>query len=249
MPDDIQPEGQPMHDAQSREAPSTDQPMLTPVEARVLGCLMEKQRTTPDAYPLTLNALVTACNQKSARNPVLNLTLGEVGHAVNALRDRGLVSSQFSGRTERYEQLLDKRQELTRQMQALLCLLMLRGPLTVGELRSHAGRMAEFENLEEVAYRLERLAQRTPPLVTRLPRAPGKREERYAHLLCGAPAIDPEPEPASRVADAPGRMAELEARVEHLENQLEQLWTLTGLADQRPEPKAGSAPPGTGQPD
>ncbi|MGC9457428.1 MAG: YceH family protein [Halothiobacillaceae bacterium] len=195
---------------------ASEAPLLNPVEARVLGCLMEKQRTTPDAYPLTLNALVTACNQKSARNPVMNLTSGEVGHAVNALRDRGLVSGHFAGRTERYEQQLDKRHDLTRQMQALLCLLMLRGPMTVGELRSHAGRMADFENLEEVTYRLERLAQRTPPLVTRLPREPGKREERYAHLLCGEPDIDPASSRSGASTDG-DLLAELQARVERLE--------------------------------
>lgn len=211
--------------------------LLTAVEARVLGCLMEKQRTTPDVYPLTLNALVQACNQKTSRDPVMQLSTGEVGHVVNTLRDRGLIHASFAGRTERYDHKMASGYGLDRAEQALIATLMLRGPQTSGELRINAGRMADFADLAAVESALEGLAGREPPLVVRLPRLPGQREERYAQLLCGpvetAAAV---PAPAAR-ASAPaetGRMAELEAEVARLRAELDALWELTGLADRRP---------------
>ena len=120
------------------------EPMLTAEEARVLGCLMEKQRTTPDQYPLTLNALVSACNQKTSRHPVMNLTPGQVGHTVGQLRDRGLIHASFSGRAERYDHKLAGTFLIDRRAQALLCSLMLRGPQTPGELRTNAARLADL---------------------------------------------------------------------------------------------------------
>ncbi len=164
--------------------------MLTPIEARVLGCLMEKQRTTPDQYPLTLNALVTACNQKSARDPVMKLTPGEVGHCVGQLRDRGLVHAGFTGRSERFDHKLTGHFMLDRQQQALLCVLMLRGPQTTGELRTHCTRLADFDSLAAVQTSLDQLAHHNPPLVRELPRQPGMREQRFAHLLCGEPSME-----------------------------------------------------------
>lgn len=172
------------------DEPERDEAMLTPIEARVLGCLMEKQRTTPDQYPLTLNALVTACNQKSAREPVMKLTPGEVGHCVGQLRDRGLVHAGFTGRSERFDHKLTGHFMLDRQQQALLCVLMLRGPQTTGELRTHCGRLADFDSLAAVQTSLEQLAHHNPPLVRELPRQPGLREQRFAHLLCGAPSME-----------------------------------------------------------
>lgn len=172
------------------DEPERDEAMLTPIEARVLGCLMEKQRTTPDQYPLTLNALVAACNQKSAREPVMKLTPGEVGHCVGQLRDRGLVHAGFTGRSERFDHKLTGHFMLDRQQQALLCVLMLRGPQTTGELRTHCARLADFDSLAAVQTALDQLARHNPPLVRELPRQPGMREQRFAHLLCGEPSME-----------------------------------------------------------
>lgn len=212
---------------------------LTPAEARVIGCLMEKQRTTPEQYPLTLNALVNACNQKSSRHPVMQLETGEVGHTVNQLRDRGLVHASFSGRTERYDHKMVGTYHLSRQEQAVLAVLMLRGPQTLGELRTNTARMAEFPDLGAVGDTLRSLMERSPALVMELPRLPGRREERYAHLLCGEPPA--ESIPAAATTTTPGtqapaqgsRLAALESEVARLREELDRLWELTGLADQR----------------
>lgn len=218
--------------------PDQDQIQLTPVEARVLGCLMEKQRTTPDQYPLTLNALTTACNQKSSRHPVMSLEQGEVGHTVNALRDRDLIHASFSGRTERYDHRMGGALHLKREGLAVLTVLILRGPQTLGEIRTNSGRLAEFQNLDAVAQTIADLAERTPPLVTELPRAPGRREERYAHLLCGTP--DPEPVvsvpradtgPAAVTRDQ--RIDAMEEELTRLRGEIERIWELTGLAERR----------------
>ncbi|MBK5929514.1 DUF480 domain-containing protein [Halochromatium salexigens] len=174
--------------------------MLTPIEARVLGCLMEKERTTPDQYPLTLNGLVTACNQKSARDPVMKLTPGEVGHCVGQLRDRGLVHASSNGRSERFDHKLTGHFMLDRQQQALLSVLMLRGPQTTGELRTHCARLAEFAGLNAVQISLDQLAHHNPPLVRELPRQPGMREQRFVHLLCGEPKLAP-PRPAAATSE------------------------------------------------
>ncbi len=226
MTDEIQ------QDARQEET-STD---LTPVEARVLGCLMEKQRTTPDTYPLTLNALVQACNQKTSRNPVMQLEVGEVGHTVNELRDRGLIHASFAGRAERYDHKMASNYHLSRQEQALMCALMLRGPQTAGELRTNAARMAEFADLPTLEEALTGLAEREPPLVTRLPRLPGKREERYGQLLCGEiEQQEPAAAPVATYSDPRNdRIATLEAQVARLRQELDTLWELTGLSSQRP---------------
>lgn len=205
-------------DAEPREA------LLTPLEARVLGCLMEKQRTTPDQYPLTLNALVTACNQKSARDPVMKLTQGEVGHCVGQLRDRGLVHASLTGRSERFDHKLTGHFMLDRQQQALLCVLMLRGPQTPGELRTHCARLADFDSLTAVQGSLDQLARHNPPLVRELARQPGMREQRYVHLLCG----EPSPETIANAAStghpphqAPGtEMQAFAERIDRLETEV-----------------------------
>jgi uncharacterized protein len=217
-------------------------PQLSSIEARILACLMEKQRTTPDQYPLTLNALVLACNQKTSRDPVMNLELGEVGHVVNTLRDRNLIYASFAGRTERYDHKLASSFHLDRQEQAILCTLMLRGPQTLGELRTNTGRMAEFADLPAVADSVRRLGERSAPLVTQLSHLPGKREDRFAHLLCGAPQQEaqvPGTDPAVRPAAArqdprDERIAALEAEIASLRAEVAALWELTGLADRRP---------------
>ena len=215
---------------------------LTQIEARILACLMEKQRTTPDQYPLTLNALVLACNQETSRDPVMSLEVGEVGHVVNTLRDRGLIHASFAGRTERYDHKMASGFRLDRQEQAVLCTLMLRGPQTLGELRINTGRMAEFADLPAVAEAVRRLSSRDTPLVVQLAHLPGKREDRFAHLLCGEPVqelavplAEPDGSPAAGRRDPrEDRIAALEAQVAALSAQLDALWALTGLADQRP---------------
>jgi hypothetical protein len=201
------------------------EPLLSPLEARVLGCLMEKQRTTPDQYPLTLNALVSACNQKTSRHPVMQLTPGEVGHTVNVLRDRGLIHASFSGRTERYDHKLAGTYLLDRRQLGLLCALMLRGPQTPGELRTNAARLADLPDLATVQETLASLEQHDPPLVRELPRQAGAREQRFAHLLCGepkleAPAASPTRKDDTGDAALAHRVAELEERVTALEEAL-----------------------------
>lgn len=218
---------------------SASDALLTPLEARVIACLMEKQRTTPDQYPLTLNGLVSACNQKSARHPVMNLTPGEIGHTLNRLRDRGLIHVSLNGRTERYDHKLVGTFFLSREEQALLCVLMLRGPQTPGELRTNSARLAEFADLDAVAKTLRGLAARDQSLVVELPRLPGKREERYAHLLCGQPSAEEMTCTESNAASSSAGTAQdsrievLEAEIADLRRDLDRLWELTGLAARR----------------
>ncbi len=218
-------------------------PPLTPVEARILGCLMEKQRTTPEQYPLTLNALVAACNQKSSRHPVMQLEAGEVGHTVNRLRDRGLIHAALASRTERYDHKMVGTYHLSREEQAVLAVLMLRGPQTLGELRTHGARLAELPDLGAVSQALRGLMERSPSLVMELPRAPGRREERYLHLLCGTPGMEdlaalaaagaPAAAAVGAAGEADGRIEALEGEVARLREELDRLWELTGLADRR----------------
>jgi len=159
--------------------------LLNAVEARILGCLVEKEATTPDAYPLTLNSLVLACNQKTSRDPVTNLNPGEVEHALRQMEVRGLVKSQHSARAGRYAHRMEAVLSLTRQQTALLALLMLRGPQTLHELLGRSERWAKFEGVDDVQHALERLAAREPAFAMKLPRGSGQREDRYGHLLCG----------------------------------------------------------------
>jgi uncharacterized protein YceH (UPF0502 family) len=201
---------------------TTPLPQLSPVEARIVASLVEKEATTPDSYPLTVNAIVLACNQKTAREPTMDLEPGEVGHALRQLEVRGWVKSQHGSRAERYAHRLEAMLSLTRAQAALLALLMLRGPQTAYELLARSERLAQFNGVDDVQYALERLSQRTPPLVVALPRQPGQRGDRYAHLLSGEPDIPESPVAVSggspgslaeRVAALEQRMAELEARL------------------------------------
>jgi len=164
--------------------------MLSAHESRLLGCLMEKQMTTPDYYPLTLKALTAACNQKSSRVPVMNLTASEVGGLVNELRARGLATARMDGRADRFEQHLSRKLAISTKERAVLCVLMLRGALTLNEIRINTGRMVSFDSNEELQTLLQSLMDRDEPLLVRIPRASGQREDRYAHLLCGKPEID-----------------------------------------------------------
>lgn len=196
---------------------------LTPIQVRVLGCLMEKKESTPDHYPLTLNALRNACNQKSSRYPVVSYSEGEVGHTIRELEAMGLVREEWGARVPKYEHLANKVLELHSKGIALMCTLMLRGPQTPGELKTHTHRLFEFDDLDDVQFALQHLADHEPPMVTALPRQPGQKEERYAHLLSGEPDI---PVPAAAPATAipstglETRVAQLEAALEEIRSRL-----------------------------
>jgi uncharacterized protein YceH (UPF0502 family) len=197
------------------DAPSEWTP-LNAAEARVLGCLIEKQATTPDLYPLTVNATQAAANQKTARDPVMALSPGDVNHALRQLEQRGIAKQTFSSRAERYEHRAGQAFDLTQPQVVLLGLLLLRGAQTVHELLARSERMAKFDGAEDVHHQLERLAQHRPALAQRIPRGPGQREDRYAHLLCGpldAAVL------AARASSTQGPVAvpALEARIEALE--------------------------------
>ncbi len=206
---------------------------LTAEEIRVLGCLVEKQMTTPDYYPLTQNALKAACNQSTSRDPVMSLDDGEVIAAVNGLRDRRLVRAVHAPgqRAVKYRHVLDEAIGVEGPAGALLAVLLLRGDQTAGELRSRTGRYHEFGSLAEVTLALEDLARREPPLVEVLDRAPGEKESRWRHLLAadgrpepapaepaaaGAAPSDPGDGLAGEVAALRVEVAELRARVEAL---------------------------------
>jgi len=203
---------------------------LTAVEIRILGSLIEKQLTTPETYPLTLNSLVTACNQKTSREPVMDLTPGQVGQALRRLEGEQMVRLQMGSRADRWEQRLDKALELVKPQWVLLGLLFLRGPQTLNELLTRSQRMHDFDDTEEVRHQLERLAARQ--FVMLVERQPGQREDRYMHLL--GSAADLEAAIASSGRQASGgrgehsaqdesRIAELEARVAALEERLARL--------------------------
>jgi len=179
---------------------------LTPIQVRVLGCLMEKKETTPDQYPLTLNSLRNACNQKSSRDPVTNYTEGEVGHTVRELESMDLVSEVWGSRVSRYEHKAPQALGLHSKGIALLAVLMLRGPQTLGELRNNSTRMYAFDDLDDVQYALQKLSEHEPPLIMALPRQAGQKEGRFAHLLSGEPDI-PEPSRPARAPAATGRQS------------------------------------------
>jgi len=192
------------------------------VEIRVLGALIEKQRTTPDVYPLSLNSLRLACNQSTNRDPVVDYDEPTIREALQRLSRRGWVrlASGASSRAIKYRQLLDDALGLVPSEVAVLGVLMLRGPQTLGELKSRSERLHRFGSLDDVATTLTRLSDRE--LVVRLPRRPGQKEERYAHLL--GPGGETSPEPAAgETLDADGRLDELEQRVTRLEEQLDEV--------------------------
>jgi uncharacterized protein YceH (UPF0502 family) len=192
---------------------------LTPIQVRVLGCLMEKKETTPDQYPLTLNALRNACNQKTSRYPVVNYSEGEVGHTLRELEAMDLVSEEWGARVPKYQHLANKALNLHSQGIALIASLMLRGPQTLNELKINSHRLFDFGDLDDVQFALGHLIEREPSIVASLPRQPGQKEGRYAHLLSGEPDIPV----ASTQAAAPRPSTGLENRVDELELELEVL--------------------------
>ena len=205
----------------------TDEAAPTPlgaIEARILGCLIEKQATTPEQYPLTANAVQAACNQKTSREPVMELEAGEIGHALREMEGRGLVRSVHGSRAQRYEHRFATVYSVTTRQQALLALLLLRGPQTLAELHARSERLAEPTDLDGVRQTLERLITRTPALVLNLGRASGQREDRYMHLLCGPVAAAASSHAAGGESEpAPARRASLEARLDALEAEVADL--------------------------
>jgi len=175
--------------------------VLNEVECRVLGSLVEKETTTPEYYPLSMNALVNACNQKSNREPVMDLDESAVREALHSLEGQSLVRSvsPADSRVTKYEHRLQEAFNFYRHETAILCLLLLRGPQTPGELRSRSERMHSFDDLTAVQSSLQHLMKREPPLVKSLPRQPGTKETRYAHLLSGD-VVQAEPEPTVQTA-------------------------------------------------
>lgn len=194
---------------------------LTPLECRVLGCLLEKQLSTPDVYPLSMNTLVNACNQSSNREPVLSVTELDVQGAVEALLARGLAE-HWPGRVRKIAHTAQPTWNLSVQEAALLAELLLRGPQTPGELRTNTRRMYAFPDLAELEGCLAALMEADPPLAQRLPRAPGARETRMVHLLAGPTTMDAAP-PQPSAPSTPGRIDQLEADLASLRRELAEL--------------------------
>jgi uncharacterized protein YceH (UPF0502 family) len=219
--------------------PITQPLHLSPSQARVLGALVEKEVTTPDYYPLSLNALINACNQLSNREPVMRLDEEEVRLALRRLEEQGLAGRArgADGRVTKYEHWLGEAFNFTRAETALICVLLLRGPQTPGELRGRTDRLHRFDEIGEVLAALQKLSERDPSLVAMLPRQPGTKESRYAHLLSGPVEFALPPEqafaPRAVVQQAPrtlsddpadeDRIAQLEAKVAELQQKVEAL--------------------------
>jgi len=195
--------------------------ILTDIETRVLGSLIEKQVTTPEYYPLTLNALTLACNQKNNRHPVTAYSENQVSDALETLREKNLTYVFYgsTSRVPKYKHVMPEVMHLSHPEVALMCVLMLRGSQTLGELRGNGARLHEFSGLEEVETTLNELITRDEPLVARLPRQPGQKEGRFAHLLSGEIDLETIPEP-ERV---PSRRSGLEEKVEMLAAEVEKL--------------------------
>ena len=196
---------------------------LNEIEARVLGCLVEKSLTTPDLYPLTMNALVNACNQKSSRDPVMNVEIGEVGHALHTLQEKNLARVEHGARTLRYAHTADAALNLTPRSLAVIALLLLRGPQTLGELYTRSDRLADFPEVAALGDTLERLIAREQPLVMRIGRGAGQREDRYMHLLGGPLSAEMLAPAGANAEREPSRLQALESRVEALEQALAEL--------------------------
>jgi len=219
----------PLGTLRSIEADSLDSIVLNAEEARVLGCLMEKEMTTPDYYPLTLNSLVSASNQKSSRDPIVEYDSNQVQATLDRLKEKRLVNriTSSDSRVPRFRHIANDALRLNKERAAAICVLLLRGAQTVGEIRQRTNRMYDFASLAEVEDTLEELSSRdTLKLVVQLPRQTGTKESRYAHLLTGEPdeALLTAPTPTASSpskAQLESRVAELEARLEELQDQFE----------------------------
>jgi len=198
--------------------------MLDEKEVRILGCLIEKEMTTPDYYPLSLNAVVTACNQRSNRNPVVTYDEATVEKCLASLQQEGFVQVTHAAgsRVHKYLHTFLDRFDLSAQEMAVLCELMIRGPQTTGELRAHAGRISAIESLEAVETILQTLADQSPSLVAKLEREPGKKERRYMHLLSGMPSAEKTEAPAAS-EERPLDARTNEERIARIEEELMQV--------------------------
>jgi len=202
---------------------------LTPLEARVIGVLVEKQHTVPDTYPLTLNALTSGCNQKTARSPVMNVTEAEVLTAIDSLKRLSLVMEGSSSRVPRFEHNLNRVLGIPTQAAALLTTLFLRGPQTAAELRLNSARLHGFADISSVEAFLDELAANEPPRVVKLPRTPGERESRWMHLLCGEITLNDAPERGA--ADESFSPSEFEALKAEQKQMAEELTRLRALIE------------------
>ena len=209
------------------------EPQLNAIETRVLGVLMEKQQTTPDAYPLTLNSLVIGCNQKTSREPVTNYTSGDIQHCVRELADKKLIHIDPTGRADRYSQRLTNALSLDKSKQALLNVMLLRGPQTVHELLTRTQRMQNFENDQEVEDILDELCHQNPPMNQRVAKQTGQRDDRFVHLLSGEPDlsaiaskrsqnnVNVSPQANKQLEALQTKVAELEKKVDFLVKELD----------------------------
>lgn len=218
--------------------------LLNAIEARVLGALMEKQLTTPDQYPLTLNSLLLACNQKTSREPISNYESGQVQRCVSELQDRQLLSVDYGNRAARYDQRLTRVLSVDKATQAILTVLLLRGPQTVAEILTRTQRMTEFGNHQALEEKLQQLCAKTKPHVVHIPRQAGQREDRYTHLLCGAPDLTAIAAMQNSVSTSnrssnndehnvqlEQKIQQLESRIELLEKQVATLMDLNGVSN------------------
>jgi uncharacterized protein YceH (UPF0502 family) len=235
------------------DSPHEEPALLNAIEARVLGSLMEKQLTTPDQYPLTLNSLLLACNQKTSREPISNYESGAVQRAVSELQDRNFISVDYGNRAARYDQRLTRVLSVDKPTQAILTVMLLRGPQTVAEILTRTQRMAEFASPQALEEKLQQLCAKTKPLVVHIPRQIGQREDRYMHLLCGKPdlaaiaAMQNSPvSPGTSSSNSSGKNSGgndeqtaqleqkiqlLESRIELLEKQVATLMDLNGVSN------------------
>ena len=216
-------------DSENTESTQTDaaeQALLSDIECRVLGTLMEKQLGTPDAYPLTVNSLLGAANQKTNREPVSNYQQGEIVRSLRELESRRLVRYEMGARSEKYEQRFTNEYQLSKKQQALLSVMMLRGPQTINELITRTQRLCEFSDRDNMLLSLERLTQGESPMVILIPRQSGQREDRYGHILCGT--VKMPQTTASATPKSNSEVNKLRSEVELLRNQLETLYQLTG---------------------
>jgi len=204
---------------------------LSLLETRVLGTLYEKQHTVPDSYPLTLNALVSGCNQKTSRSPVMEASDAEVQAAIDSLKSANLVIETSGGRAQRYSHNVERVFQVPSQSAAILTVLMLRGPQTAGELRINCERMHSFSDISAVQGFLDELAARPAgALVVELPRVPGSRENRWAHLLSGAPNVEVTKTPEAPAGDIKATVARLESELAELREQVARIAKQLGIS-------------------
>jgi uncharacterized protein len=224
-----------MEDLVNTSDTPTAEEMLDTIEARVLGALMEKQLTTPDAYPLTLNSLALACNQKTSREPVTNYENGALQRCLSALQDRSLVEADYSGRAQRYGQRLTRVLSVDKATQAILTVLLLRGPQTAAEILNRTQRMFDFSRSETLEEKLAQLCAKTTPYVIHIPKQAGQREDRYMHLLCGAPdlAAIAAMQSQAKVSSSHEDTKHLEHTIEQQSGQIQQLETRLALLEKQ----------------